>query len=129
MGFRNGAYATVWSVKSITNKITEVNLSISRKNKQDQKYETDFSGTVRFLGTSTANRALQLKRQDRIQLGDVDVSAIYDKDKKREYITYKVFSFDTVDNNHHDNGELKDLELEPSGDLDPVDEDGEPLPF
>ena len=94
MGFRKDSFATVWSVEPVSDTKTKCRISISRKNKQTGAYEDDFSGFVSFLGTAAAAKALKLKERDRIKLGDVDVSNFYDKEKKQEYTTYKVFSFD-----------------------------------
>lgn len=96
MGFRNGAYATVWEVESITNGLTKGRISINRKNKQTGEYEQDFSGYITFVGSACANNALALKEKDRIRLGDCDLSTKYDKDKKTTYYTPKVFSFELV---------------------------------
>lgn len=51
MGFRNGAYATIWEVKPVSDTNTKARISVSRKNKQTGQYETDFSGFVEFIGT------------------------------------------------------------------------------
>lgn len=101
MGFRNGAYATVWKVEPISDTMTKTQISISRKDKSTGNYETDFSGFAAFIGSATAKKASQLKERDRIRLGDVDVTTKYDKDKQVTYTNYKVFSFevpDAVDN-------------------------------
>ena len=94
MGFRKDAYATVWSVESLSNVVTKGRISISRKNRQTGEYEQDFSGFVLFIGTAAAKKATFLKERDRIKLGDVDVSTHYDKEKNVTYTTYKIFSFE-----------------------------------
>lgn len=44
MGFRNGAYATVWGVEpGKTDRYQQVRLSTSRKNKKTGQFEQDFS--------------------------------------------------------------------------------------
>lgn len=95
MGFRNGAFASVWSVESGKGNFTKVRLSISRKNK-DGQYEQDFAGFCTFIAQAHA-KACQLKERDRIKLGDVDVSNTYDKEKQKEYVNFKVFSFEMAD--------------------------------
>lgn len=97
MGFRTGAFATVWSVESVNNAITKGRISISRKNKQTNEYETDFSGFVSFIGTAAASKAARLKERDRIRLGDIDVSNVYDKAKNTTYTNFKIFGFDNAD--------------------------------
>ena len=101
MGFKKDAYATVWSTEVISDTLTKCKLSINRKNRQTNEYETDFSGFVKFYGTANAQKASKLNARDRIRLGDVDVSNRYDKEKKVEYIDYKVFNFETLEQNNN----------------------------
>lgn len=96
MGFRTGAFATCWEVEPGKGKFSKVRLSINRKNKETGEWEREFNGYCMFIGNANA-KAQQLKRQSRIKLGDVDVTNTYDKETKKEYITYKVFSFDMAD--------------------------------
>ena len=95
MGFRAGAYATCFSVEPGKGNFTKVRLSVSKKNKETGQYEQDFSGYCTFIGNAHA-LASRLKERDRIKLGDVDVSNSYDKETKKEYVNYKVFSFELV---------------------------------
>lgn len=96
MGFRNGAYAKVWDEPSIvSDSMTKLRVSISRKNKTTGEYETDFSGFIVCIGTACAKKAANLAAGCRIKLGDVDVSTRYDKEKQKEFVSYKVFTFDT----------------------------------
>ena len=94
MGFRKDSFATVWSAEVVSDTLTKVRLSISRKNKQTGEYETDFSGFVSFVGTAAAKKAAALKEKDRIKLGDIDVTNRYDKEKNTTYTNFKVFSFE-----------------------------------
>lgn len=95
MGFRKDAYATVWEINPISDTLTKVRLSIQRKNR-DGEFENDFSGFCSCVGTASAHKATMLKERDRIKLGDVDVSNFYDKEKKKEYNNFKIWSFDIV---------------------------------
>ena len=76
-----------------------VRLSISRKNKDTGEYEDEFSGFCMFIGAAKA-KAEKLKERDRIKLGDVDVTRRYDKEKQREYYTFKVFDFEMADDSN-----------------------------
>lgn len=97
MGFKNGAFATVWRTESISDTNTKVQISVSRKNKDTGEYETEFSGFVNFYGTAVASRAARLNEKDRIKLGEVDVTTRYSKEKNTTYTNYKVFSFEDAD--------------------------------
>ena len=94
MGFRPGAYMTIWEVRPVKDTVTEARVSCSRKNKNTNEYEEDFSGYVRFCGSSAANKALSLQPRDRIKVGDVDVRRRYDKEKKIDYTDFIVWSFE-----------------------------------
>lgn len=96
MGMRNGAFATVWEVKSGSGNYTDVRISTSKKNKQTDQWDTDFSGFVRFVGTAHQN-ASSLKEKDRIKIGDCEITNRYDKDKKITYTNVAVFSFEMAD--------------------------------
>lgn len=96
MGFRNGSFATVWSVEPGRGNFSNVRLTISRKNRETDQYEDEFSGYCMFIGEARV-KAEHLKERDRIKLGDVDVTRRYDKEKNKEYYTFKVFSFDAAD--------------------------------
>lgn len=95
MGFRSGAWATVWETESKFPTLTNGRISISKKNKETDSYEEDFSGFVAFVGTDAAKKALTLSQKDRIKLGDVEVSRKYVKESGKTYYNFKVYSFDT----------------------------------
>lgn len=98
MGFRNGAYATVWETKPGSGNWTDVRISISRKNRNGE-YETDFSGFVRFIGDAHTGAAYLVERS-RIKIGECDVTNRYDKEKKVTYTNFAVFSFEDADGNN-----------------------------
>lgn len=99
MGFRNGAYAKVWEVTSVSATHTKLKMSISRKNKQTDEYEDDFSGFVSCFGTAVAAQAARLDNGARIKLGECDVSTSYNKEKKIGYTNFKLFSFESAEFN------------------------------
>ena len=98
MGFRNGAWATVWEVKNGAGNYTDVRLSTSKKNKQTDQYETDFSGFVRLVGEAHTNAAA-LHEKSRIKIGDCDVTNRYSKEKQETYTNFVVFSFENMTEN------------------------------
>lgn len=126
MGFRKGAYATVWETEQISNNVTKARISVSRKNKNTQEYEQDFGGYVKFIGSAVAQKALGLKAKDRILLGDVDVSTFYSKEKGVTYTDFKIFSFDYADNSNFDNNAPPQSSQRPVDDGEVDDSD---LPF
>ena len=100
MGFRKGAYAKVWGVEPVNDTSTKLRISVSRKNKQTGQYEQDFSGYALCIGTATAAKAARLSAGDQIQIGDCDVSTWYNKETKKGYTNFKIFSMEEVENSH-----------------------------
>lgn len=105
MGFRTGAWARIWGVEQKSTTWVKARISISRKNRQTGEYEQDFGGFVDFTGTAAATKASNLREGDTIRLGDVDVTRTWDKDRQKEYINYKVFSFDLDDSAQRDSAD------------------------
>lgn len=124
MGFRSNTYATVWDVNPVSETMTKIRLSTSKKDKRSGEYETDFSGFVSFVGAATAKNAAHLKEKDRIKLGDVDVTTKYDKENKVTYTNYTVFNFE--DTNSGSNS--SDIESVQENKIEEAISDGE-LPF
>lgn len=129
MGFRTGAYATVWEVKQGNGNYTDVRLSISKKNKQTDQYEQDFSGYVRFIGTAHQN-AGTLHEKDRIKIGDCEVTNNYNKEKKVTYTNFAVFSFENAnDNSSGQKNTTQQNNSTSTGFMDVPDNIDEELPF
>lgn len=126
MGFRNGAYATVWEVKPGNGNYSDVRISISKKSRQTGEYETDFSGFVRFIGSAHENAAY-LDERARIKIGECDVTNRYDKEKRQTYTNYAVFSFESADGNS--NGPNTQVENDSDGFMNVPDNIDEELPF
>lgn len=126
MGFRNGAYATVWDIKPKSDKVTQIRISVSRKPKGSEEYVQDFSGFCSCLGETVASAAKALQVRDRIKLGDVEVCTTYVKEKDITYTNYNIYSFEKVENNNSGNAvDYSDPEIM---DVDDVDET-EGIPF
>lgn len=96
MGFRQGAYAKVWSAED-KGKYSVGNISISRKNKDTDKYEVEFQdGFVRFVGdahNALSNLFIDEKGAS-IQITSCDVTNKYDAEKKKTYTNFVIFGFD-----------------------------------
>lgn len=117
-----GGYAKLWSIK-FNQKYADVRISISKKNKQTNEYETEFARYVRFIGHAFQRLCniyptlnfVQTTNQNgdviceapknnggkanppTIRLRNVDVTNKYDKDKKTEYVNCLVYEFDLVE--------------------------------
>ena len=99
--FRNNCYATVWKVEEKDGKVT-CQIQTSRKNKETDQYETDFSGFVRFSGDA-GEKAKSLNEKDRIKILNCAVSNRYDKENSKTYNYFYVFEFeDAVSRNKED---------------------------
>ena len=99
MGFRTGAYAKVWSIRPISDTMASVNISTSKKNKQTDKLEKDFSGFATCIGTAAVKKAMALRDGDVIIIGDCEVSMSYGADNKPTFTNYKIYSFEVAENN------------------------------
>lgn len=126
MSFRNNAYATVWEVTPKTATITSARISTSRKDKETDKYETDFSGFVSFLGTAAASKALSLKKEDRIKLLDVAVTSKYDKEQNKTYTNFNVFDFELATKGDSAQAQKNNS---PTKEVDSGEVEAEDLPF
>ena len=97
MGFRTGSYAKVWQVEPVSDTLTKLRISISRKNKQSGEYVTEFSGYISIYGSAAAKKASLLKEGASIKLGDVDVTSGKSEKTGEWYNTFKCFSFEADD--------------------------------
>ena len=97
MGFARSKWAKCWQIEP-GERSTKVRISTSKKNKQTNEYEQDFSGFVTLAGTAH-KEAANLKVGDTFQIGDCEVTSRYDKEKKKEYINFTVYSFTSDDKN------------------------------
>lgn len=93
MGFRIDAYAKVWEVNDKGN-YSEARISISKKNKLTNQYETDFQSKVRLVGQAHNCR---VKANDRIKIKSCDVSTRYNKETGVTYTNYVIFEIETDD--------------------------------
>ena len=91
MSFRTNAWAKIWEITP-GERSTKIRISTSRKNKQTNEYEQDFSGFVTLAGTAH-KEAANLKVGDTFQIGDCEVTSRYDKEKKKEFINFAIYSF------------------------------------
>ena len=106
MGFRTGAYASVFSVKRGNGNYYDVNITTSHKDRSSGNYVRDFGAFVRFAGDAAnvvarfdgksskdnGNRPLA-----RVRLGDVDTTNTYNATKGITYTNHVVFTCEEVE--------------------------------
>ena len=98
MGLKTNCYATTWEKKPYpSGKATDVRISVSKKNKQTDQYETEFSGWCRFAGTAN-QKAASLVERSRIKITDFEVTNRYDKEKGTTYTNVTVWDFEPQTN-------------------------------
>lgn len=122
MGFRSGAWMRIFEITP-GERSTKVRGSISKKNKQSGQYEQDWSGFVALAGTAHRD-AGKLKVNDTIKIGECDVTSRYDKEKKKEYINFSIYSFET--NEQQSNNPAPAASTAPAA---PADETDDEDPF
>lgn len=113
MGFRQGAFARIWSVND-EGKYSTANVSVSRKNKDTGKYDVEFSdGYVRLVGSAhEAAKDLGLPTREEfdsqsdkgvsVKISSCDVTNNYDTKTKKLYTNCVMFGFEIPDNNGGD---------------------------
>lgn len=106
MGFRQGAYAKVWRVEDRGN-YSVAQISVSRKNKETEQYETEFQHNfVRLVGTAhdLGKNIEEVQGGTSIKITSCDVTNRYDKEKQREYVNFVIFGFEFPDNGGGNSG-------------------------
>lgn len=93
MGFGKGNYCTVWKTED-KGRYTVAEISTSKKNKETDKYETDWNNKfVRLVGTAH-EQAKNFKERENIKIGSCEVTNKYDKEKNTTYTNYVIFGFE-----------------------------------
>lgn len=94
MAFGNGQFMKIWEVVD-KGGYAEVSISSSKKNKQTNEYETDFSSKyVRFVGKAYLQRPM---KGQRIKITDCAVTNVYQKNGEKQFLknpSYVVFGFE-----------------------------------
>lgn len=109
MGFRQGAYAKIWRVEDKGN-YSVAQVSISKKNKDTDQYETEFQHNfVRLVGTAhdLGKNIEEVQGGTSIKITSCDVTNRYDKDKQKEFTNFVIFGFEFPDNNNGNAGGKK----------------------
>lgn len=111
--FSNNSYAKIKEVENKGN-YSNCKISISKKNKETNKYDTDFIGWVKFLGKAHNQKP---QADQRIKIVSCGVQNCYTKDDKLEFLkspSYIVFDYELQDteNNHATLTPLADVDEE-----------------
>lgn len=86
--FGVNSYAKIKEVETKEN-YSVCKISISKKNKQTNQYETTFTGNVRFCGQAHLQRPLA---DQRIKITSCGVSNCYTKEGKLEFLKYPQYT-------------------------------------
>lgn len=112
MGFRSGAYASVFAVEKGRGNYYDVNIATSRKDKETGNYNTDFRAFVRFAGDAAKGiekyNGMSSKNNGnrpiaRVRLGDVDTTNSYSAENNKTYTHHVVFTFEFADDSNLNN--------------------------
>lgn len=111
MGFRQGAFARIWSIND-EGKYSTANVSVSKKNKETNKYDVEFSdGYVRLVGSAhEAAKNLSLPTRENfdaksdkgvaVKITSCDVTNNYDAKTQKLYTNCVIFGFEIPDGNY-----------------------------
>lgn len=133
MGFRQGAYAKVWSAED-KGKYSVGSVSVSKKNQNTGEYKVEFQdGFVRFVGDAhSAIKDLEIPSNGLyIQITSCDVTTYYDATTQKVYTNFTIFGFEMPNNSSGDNAGGKKGEVSKSNPkAAPVEEpEDDDLPF
>ena len=124
MGLHNGCWAKVWEVKP-GERNTILRVSVSRKNKEADEYIEDFTGYLKLVADAQG-MAGEIVEGDRIKVGSCDVSTRYDKENKKSYVNYTVFSIEEISHKDGSSTPRASADSEPA---EPQSDDEGELPF
>ncbi len=132
MGFRQGAYARVWSMDD-KGKFCTCRMSISRKNKNTGSYDTEFQdGFVRFVGSAyNMIKGIPISEKGvNIRLSSCDVTNYFERNGKKYFNPqFTVFGFELADGTESPSAGKSANSYDPMDDLKSVSADEEELPF
>ena len=140
MGFRQNAFARIWSVND-EGKYSTANISVSRKNKETDNYVVEFNdGYVRLVGAAhEAAKQLGLPTREQfnpqshkgvaIKIISCDVTNNYDKKTQKLYTNCAVFEFELPDGNGGSNTNASPVKSAPVAEQPKQQEDDDELPF
>lgn len=122
-GLQSDCYAKVWN-KYERNYSTDLQISVSHKNKKDNQYVTDFSGFIKCVGDAKS-KALTLEKGDVIKITSaIVITNSYNAQKGVSYTNYYIDNFEVQ------SGQAATEPGKANADIGfEIVEDEEPLPF
>ncbi len=137
MGYKNGAFCTVWNNKEtgkvvqLFEKYAEVTVSTSKKSQTAKGgYETDFNGRVRFIGRAFEKiRTMALAEKDRLKLLEVETTNYYDKAKGKLYTNHICWDFEPAKSKNTAPRQPEVIERNANGTYSLGDSNDNDLPF
>lgn len=135
MAFKNNCVCTLWNNKQTGKVVTEydgkiyadIQISTSKKNKNTEKYENDFVGTVRCFGKAKEKLLeVVLKEKDKVKLLEVETSNHYDATRKQTYYSFVCWDLEIVE---QENKRPKEPQIVDNGAMPSLDDLTDTLPF
>ncbi len=124
MGFGPGKYAHIWKLENKGN-YHVAEMSTSKKNKETEQYETDWTNKfVRLVGTAH-QQVEKLDITKNVKIGACEVTNKYVKEKDTTYTNYVIFGFEEDENRQKNDSKLKT----DSDDFLSIPEEDNELPF
>lgn len=128
MGFGQGKFAKIWKIENKGN-YHVAEMSASKKNKETDQYETDWSYKfVRLVGTAH-QQVDKLDLSKNVKIGACEVKNNYDKEKNTTYTNYAIFAFEDVEGGSGQSGKSSSSNKSSDGFLNIPTELDEELPF
>lgn len=134
MGFRTGAYARIWKVEDKGN-YSLCNLSISRKKKDSDEFDTEFQdGFVRLVGNAHEfAKGLKIGKSGApVKITSCDVTNRYDAKKGSTYVNFAIFGLEDATYGSITETPAVNKSAKKSNrptDIDMLDDDDAQLPF
>ena len=95
MGLRTGRRIKVWKIED-KGSYASCRCSTSSKPKDSDKYETDWSGFINFCGEAY-KKVKAAGEEATLVIGEFEVRTRYDREKKKEYVNYSMFTVGSDD--------------------------------
>lgn len=112
-----GFWAKVWKIEN-RGKYHELQISVSKKDRETGEYKRDYAGFVKCIGTAHS-KADGITSGDSIRVTNFDVSNSFSKEKGTTYTNVAIFDIEEirkgagiVNNNELEKAEIEDARME-----------------